>query len=200
MMTEQQKMVALLKMGKPVMKDAMVGLDGPSRPLSRPMPSPIGLSLSAPEFYIGDSVLGDAIDSASAEEQAQIDAQNRAMRRLAVYEQHGTDVAHIIAERADKMRSGPIIGQYGSSLIFKSPYALLRQAEELPISETDISPGAGASSSVDPANLPPISDTELSPAKKPHQDPESEHEPGTRGRPKGSKKSINFVDMPIGLF
>ena len=68
MVTEQQKTVALLKMGKPVMKDTIVGSD------AKPTMNDAISGANIPIFDIDDDTeLGGAISSASAEEQAKLE-------------------------------------------------------------------------------------------------------------------------------
>ena len=92
-MTEQQKMVALLKMGKPVMKDAIVGSNG--------SPSP-----SSHDLTVGDNLLGGGIDYASSEMVAEGIASAQAISQLNVSQQHGSAPAHDSAEGAVAMLPG----------------------------------------------------------------------------------------------
>ena len=79
-------MVALLKMGKPVMKDAIVGSNG------SPSPSLHGSSHVSPvshDLTVGDNLLGGGIDYASSEQVAEGIASALAISQLNVSQQHG---------------------------------------------------------------------------------------------------------------
>ena len=110
MVTEQQKMAALLKMGTPPPSHASPSLHGSSpshvslssHGSSRSTPPPsmrsfYGYPSSMPDIEVGDSLLVDAIDSASVDEQAQIAGKQFLGQ---IYEQHGSRMAHGLASVA----------------------------------------------------------------------------------------------------
>ena len=76
-----------------------------STPPVTPAPSMHGLSVF--NMAAADSVMGDDIDSAFVDNQEQLKIDERAMKRLAVYEGHASGVAHDIADKDTKNRFVP---------------------------------------------------------------------------------------------
>ena len=95
MVTEQQKMVALLKMGKPLMKDSMVGASPASSPAS-----------SVHDGQPSDDSIAELIRAAKVAEEKKLQANKEAIRRLSIAQPSGSDIAHRSAESAVASLSG----------------------------------------------------------------------------------------------
>ena len=95
MLTEQQKNIALLKMGMP-MKDSMVGVSAAVTPASS-----IRGDMSG-----GEDVLGELMYSAKADEQKKLDANKEAISHLSLAQQTADDIAHSSAKSAVALLAG----------------------------------------------------------------------------------------------